>query len=148
VPDVDSGAVVAAGLSMPHSPRWHDGRLWVLQSGSGTLVVVDVATGTVETVAEVPGFARGLAFAGRYALIGLSKVREHVFDGLPLTRDRSEPLQCGVWVVDTETGATVAHLAFEGLVQEIFEITLLHGLRHPELVEPGAPLADSAFVIP
>ena len=146
--DVDSGAVVAAGLSMPHSPRWHEGRLWILQSGLGTLGVVDVATGTVETVAEVPGFARGLAFAGRYALIGLSKVREHVFDGLPLTRDRSEPLQCGVWVVDTETGATVAHLAFEGLVQEIFEIALLRGLRYPEVVEPGAPLADSAFVIP
>src|SRR5262249_51469774 len=29
--DVPSGAVIAAGLSMPHSPRWHDGRLWVLE---------------------------------------------------------------------------------------------------------------------
>lgn len=132
----------------PHSPRWHDGKLWVLQSGLGTLGVVDLDTGMVETVAHVPGFARGLTFAGRYALIGLSKVREHVFDGLPLTRDRSEPLECGVWVVDTETGKTVAYLAFDGLVQEIFELTLLPGLRYPELVEPGAPLADSAFVLP
>src|SRR5262245_53391986 len=30
--DVPSGAVVARGLSMPHSPRWHDGRLWLLES--------------------------------------------------------------------------------------------------------------------
>lgn len=146
--DVRSGAVVAAGLSMPHSPRWRDGKLWVLQSGTGSLGIVDLASGRVDEVARVPGFARGLTFAGRYALIGLSRVREHVFDGLPLTRDRDQELQCGVWVVDTETGETVGHLEFGGLVQEIFELTLLPGMRWPELVEPGAPLADSAFVLP
>jgi len=146
--DITNDAVVTAGLSMPHSPRWHNGRLWVLESGLGTLGVVDLDTGQVERVAEVPGFARGLAFAGQYALIGLSKVREHVFDGLPLTRDRTEELECGVWVVDTETGESVGHLTFEGLVQEIFEVALLPGLRYPELIEPGAPLADSAFVLP
>ena len=84
--DVPSGEVVDAGLSMPHSPRWHDGRLWVLESGRGKLAVVDPATGTREDVAEVPGFARGLTFVGRYALVGLSHVREHTFDGLPLTQ--------------------------------------------------------------
>jgi len=146
--DVPTGAVVAAGLSMPHSPRWHNGRLWVLQSGRGSLGVVDIDTGQVEQIAQVPGFARGLAFAGRYALVGLSKVREHVFDGLPLTRDRDEELQCGVWVIDTETGESVGNLTFEGLVQEIFEVALLPGMRYPELIEPGAPLADSAFVLP
>ena len=53
-----------------------------------------------------------------------------------------------MWVVDTTTGETVAHLAFDGLVQEIFEVALLPGLRYPELVEPGASLGDSAFVLP
>ena len=52
------------GLSMPHSPRWYDGRLWVLESGKGTVSVADLDTGTVETVAELPGFTRGLLFAG------------------------------------------------------------------------------------
>ena len=146
--DVPSGEVVTAGLSMPHSPRWHAGRLWVLESGRGMLTVVDPATGEREDVTEVPGFARGLAFVDRYALIGLSRVREHTFDGLPLTQDRTEPLQCGVWIVDTETGEVVAHLAFTGAVQEIFEVALLGGLRHPELVEPGAPIGDTAFVVP
>jgi uncharacterized protein (TIGR03032 family) len=146
--DVPSSEVVAVGLSMPHSPRWHDGKLWVLESGRGVLSTIDVDTGEVHQVAQVPGFARGLAFAGQYALIGLSKVREHVFDGLPLTRNRTEELRCGVWVVDTTTGETVGYLAFEGLVQEIFEVTLLPHMRYPELVEPGAPLADSAYVLP
>ena len=59
--DVSSGEIVTRGLSMPHSPRWHDGRLWVLESGTGRLVLVDPATGQRQTVAELPGFARGLA---------------------------------------------------------------------------------------
>jgi uncharacterized protein (TIGR03032 family) len=146
--DVPSGEVVAGGLSMPHSPRWHGGRLWVLESGRGVLGVVDLDTGRVEPVAQVPGFARGLAFAGRYALVGLSRVREHTFDGLPLTRDRDGELECGVWIVDVTTGATVGSLAFTGFVSEIFEVALLPRLCWPELVEPGAALADSAFVLP
>jgi uncharacterized protein (TIGR03032 family) len=43
--DVASGEFVARGLSMPHSPRWYDGRLWVLESGTGSLLLVDRATG-------------------------------------------------------------------------------------------------------
>ena len=35
--DVDSGEVITRGLSMPHSPRWYGGRLWVCESGAGTL---------------------------------------------------------------------------------------------------------------
>src|SRR5262249_1911547 len=41
--DVPSGEFVTRGLSMPHSPRWHDGRLWVLESGTGRLLHVDIA---------------------------------------------------------------------------------------------------------
>jgi len=83
--DVESDEIVAAGLCMPHSPRWHDGQLWVLESGEGRLGVVDLERGRVEEVARLPGFTRGLGFAGPYAFVGLSQVREHVFDGLPLT---------------------------------------------------------------
>jgi hypothetical protein len=80
--------------------------------------------------------------------VGLSRVREHAFDGLPLTRERDDDLRCGVWAVDTRTGQTVGYLSFDGLVQEIFEVALLTGLRYPEIVEPGASLAETAFVVP
>lgn len=46
--DVPSGEVIARGLSMPHSPRWHDGRLWVLGSGNGRVCIVDEATGRLD----------------------------------------------------------------------------------------------------
>lgn len=35
--DVAAGEIAASGLSMPHSPRMHDDRLWLLNSGSGHL---------------------------------------------------------------------------------------------------------------
>ena len=145
VVDVPTGEIVAAGLSMPHSPRWYRGRLWVLESGEGSIVTIDPETGDRETVAHLPGFTRGLAFAGRYAFVGLSQVREHVFGGLPLT-DHLRERVCGVWVVDIEAGSIAGFLRFDGDVHEIYDVQLV-GVRYPELVEPGADLASDAFVL-
>ena len=145
--DVDSGAVVAHDLTMPHSPRWHDGRLWVLDSGRGTLATVQLDSGAVETVVQLPGFTRGLAFIGRYALVGLSKVREHVFAGLPLAEHVAERL-CGVWIVDTVAAQVVGFVRFEAAVEEIFDVQLMRGFRFPEVVEPGDPIASTSFTLP
>lgn len=146
--DVDSGETVLGGLSMPHSPRWHDGRLWLLESGKGTLAVADLDAGTVETVAELPGFTRGLVFADGVALVGLSQVRETAtFGGLPLMERLDERL-CGVWAVDTRRGTTIGFVRFEELVQEIFDVALLAGLRYPEIAEEGSDAAGHSFVLP
>ena len=143
--DLAADAVIAEGLSMPHSPRWHDGRLWVLQSGVGSLSTVDPATGEVREVARVPGFSRGLTLIGQYALIGLSQVRESVFTGLPITATTTKR-NCGVWVVDTTTGATVGFLRFEGAVQEIFDVAVLPGVRWPAILD-HPEITANAFVL-
>ncbi|MDX1998743.1 MAG: TIGR03032 family protein [Thermoanaerobaculia bacterium] len=145
--EVDSGQAVATGLSMPHSPRFYGGHLWVLESGRGTVATVELATGKVTTIAELPGFTRGLAFVGRYAFIGLSKVRESVFGGIPLGQRLAERT-CGVWVLDVTTGRTVAFLRFEGTVEEIFDVQILPGVRFPEIVEPEADLVAASFAVP
>ncbi|HEV7785426.1 MAG TPA: TIGR03032 family protein, partial [Thermoanaerobaculia bacterium] len=145
--DVASGEAVAGGLSMPQSPRWHDGRLWVLESGKGEIGVVDLATGRVETVAQLPGFTRGLAFAGPYAFVGLSQVRESVFAGIPLGARLKERVS-GVWVIDLRSGSTAGFLRFEDAIQEIFDVALLPGLRFPELTEPDDDLIASTYVVP
>jgi uncharacterized protein (TIGR03032 family) len=111
------------------------------------LVTVDLDTGARTDVAAVPGFARGLSFVGPFAFVGLSQLREHVFEGLPLTGEGVER-NCGVWAVDVRNGQTVAWLRFEGQVEEIYEVVTLPGIRFPEVVEPGADLADGAFVLP
>jgi uncharacterized protein (TIGR03032 family) len=148
--DVPSGEVMARGLSMPHSPRWYDGRLWVLESGAGSVAVVDPATGRREPVALLPGFTRGLDFFGPFAFVGLSQVRESaLFSGIPITdRLPVEERACGVWVVDTRTGQTVAFLRFESGVQEVFAVQVLPGLRYPEVLTDESEVVASAFLLP
>jgi uncharacterized protein (TIGR03032 family) len=146
--DVASSEIVCAGLSMPHSPRWHDDRLWLLESGRGELAALDLATGRTETVVELPGFTRGLAFAGGYAFVGLSQIRESsTFGDLPLT-DRLRERVCGVWVIDLRSGQIAGFLRFEDLVQEIFDVALLPGARYPEIAEPSSTAASESFVLP
>jgi uncharacterized protein (TIGR03032 family) len=139
--DVDSGEIVLRGLSMPHSPRWFDGKLWLLESGKGAVATTD------GLVAELPGFTRGLAFAGPFAFVGLSQVREsNIFGGIPLV-ERVPERRCGVWVIDTRTGNVVAFLRFEGTVQEIFDVQVVRGFRYPELLEPGDEVVTASFTV-
>ncbi len=146
--DVTSGATTSRGLSMPHSPRWHDGRLWLLESGTGQLVLVDPASGRRQMVAELPGFARGLALCGPYAFIGLSKIRTtSAMDGVPLA-DRREQLKCGVAVVDLRSGRVIAFLEFRTAVEEIFDVQLLRGLRFPEVIGFQQETIQHTFIIP
>ncbi len=145
--DCVADEVIARGLSMPHSPRWHHGRLWVLESGRGALVAIDPASGERTDVARVPGFARGMDFLGPIAFIGLSQLREtNAFTDIPITEANSAR-QSGVWAVHLETGNTIALLKFTGGVQEIFAVHALPGVLFPEIIHEGELLA-SAYALP
>src|SRR5207253_2919749 len=50
--EVPSGAILLRGLSMPHSPRWHLGQLWLLESGTGSIGTVDLSASRYEPIAE------------------------------------------------------------------------------------------------
>jgi uncharacterized protein (TIGR03032 family) len=146
--DVESNEFICRGLSMPHSPRWYQDKLWVLESGNGSLATVDLDTGALETVAELPGFTRGLDFIGPYAFVGLSQVRESaVFSGISLTERVSER-NCGVWVVDIRNGQTVAFLKFEDAVQEVFAVSVLQGIRFPDVLSLGDPAVGMSYALP
>jgi uncharacterized protein (TIGR03032 family) len=133
--DVETGAIVAGGLSMPHSPRWYRERLWLVNSGTGEFGYVDMGSGRFEPVAFCPGYLRGLAFAGDYAIVTLSKPRHATFQGLSLDerlRQRGAEPQCGLQVIDLRSG-TIAHwLRLEGtLVTELYDTVVLPGVRQP-----------------
>lgn len=132
--DVESGETVCSGLSMPHSPRLANGRLWVLNSGTGELGEVDLASGTFRPRVFCPGFGRGLAIRGRHAFVGLSKPRYKRFEGLALD-DRlkaadSEPW-CGIQVIDLDSGTCVEWFRIDGAVAEIFDVAVLPGVACP-----------------
>jgi len=146
--DVPTKAVIVHGLSMPHSPRWHADQLWVLESGTGQLLRVEPASGRRQFVVEVPGFARGLALAGRYAFVGLSKIRAtSAMDGVPLAARRDE-LKCGVAAVDMDAGRVVGLLEFQTAVEEIYDVQLLPGIRFPELVGFQKDTLHHTFIVP
>lgn len=144
---VPDGRLIAAGLSMPHSPRWYAGKLWYLESGAGQLCSVDQNTGERTVIAEVPGFTRGLDFVGHYAFVGLSQVRETaVFSGLPLTARPGER-HCGVWVIDITNGEAVACVVFTGSVREVFAVQVLP-YRFPVLLDLDDPLLRISYSLP
>ncbi|MDA8745010.1 TIGR03032 family protein [Rubripirellula amarantea] len=123
--DVASSEVVLAGLAMPHSPRIHDGHLWYLHSGHGEINRVDLQSGQSETIERVPGYTRGLSFAGQFAFVGMSQIREtNVFGGLPIGQN-PDALRCGVAVVDLVSGRSVAWFQFKCDVEEVFAVEVV-----------------------
>ena len=145
--DVASGEAVTAGLSMPHSPRWHEGRLYVLNSGMGRLEQVDLDTGGRAVVATLPGYARGLALHGGLAFVGLSRIRETaIFGGAPIAAYHDQ-LKCGVGVIELSTGNTVATLQFENGVEEMFDVQVLAGTRCPTFGGSNGG-AEDCWVLP
>jgi uncharacterized protein (TIGR03032 family) len=147
--EVPSSTVLLRGLSMPHSPRWHGGRLWLLESGKGALGYVDATTGRYEAITELPGFTRGLDFHGPLAFVGLSQVRESaVFSGIPITERALAERSCGVWIVDLRSGETVGVLRFEDAVQEVFAVQVLPGLRWPEVGPDDPKFLTGSYDLP
>ena len=133
--DVASGEIVATGLSMPHSPRLHEGRLWLLNSGTGELGTVDLASGRFEPVCFWPGYLRGLAFHGGFAVVGSSRCREErTFSGLPLDerlQERGAEARSGLAVIDLHTGSASHWLDIGGEVREMYDLQFLPGVRCP-----------------
>lgn len=149
VMSVPDGRVITGGLCMPHSPRWRQDGLWVLESGTGRLERIDPASGRRQVItADLPGFARGLSIRGPYAFIGLSKIRPtSAMDGVPLAQRRAE-LKCGVTVVDLRTGSVAASIEFQSAVEEVFDVQLLTGRRFPEVLGFQKETIQNTFVVP
>lgn len=144
----DSGEIISHGWAMPHSPRWHDGRLFVLDSGRGALTEVDLAGGKYETVCHFRGYARGMAMCGRYAFVGLSKARQkRTFGGLPLDAMVHE-LKCGLSVVDLEQGRIVGSVELTGRCAELFEVQLVEQTHRLEVVSFAGKMLNRLYVLP
>ena len=116
---------------------------------AGGVGFVDPHSGRYVGLAELPGFTRGLDFCGPLAFIGLSQVRESaVFSGIAIAERPLQERACGVWVLNIQTGQTVAFVRFEEAVQEIFAVQVLPGRRFPDLINDNAQLISDSFVLP
>jgi len=136
--DVATGETVSAALSMPHSPRWHRDTPYCLQAGTGKLGRIDLATGRFEVIGVLPGFARGLAFIGAHAVVGLSLPRNaRAFTGLPLDdqmRDTGVMPCRALAVIDLMRRDLVHSLAIEGVIAERFDVAVIARRRNPAMI--------------
>ncbi len=134
VMDIQANEVILTGLSMPHSPRFYRGKLWLLNSGQGEFGYVDIESGQFEPVAFCPGYLRGLSFWGNYAVVGLSKPRDRHFSGLALDERlaaKDTNPRCGLMVIDLNTGNIAHWLELSGVVTELYDVQVLPGVRQP-----------------
>jgi uncharacterized protein (TIGR03032 family) len=140
--DIENDAVVCEGLSMPHSPRWSNGKLWVLNSGTGHLGWIDFDDRKFVPQVFCPGFLRGLAIKGDYAAVGLSKPRYQRFEGLELQKNletKSSEAWCGVQIVDLRSGAVVEWVRLDGPVSELFDVAFLDAVKCPMALGQQSP---------
>ena len=148
--DVPSGEVIAAGLSMPHSPRWHAGAWWLVQAGTGELGYLDgdrfVAVGAID------GFARGLAISEGVAIVGGSGSRwDELVDGLPVgerVRANGGRPESGAFMFDLGTGGPVGSLRLDGTAREVADIVVLPATRRVELSSPRGSVAQESTTFP
>ena len=146
--DVETNEVVLRGLSMPHSPRWHQGRLWLLNSGAGELLCFDPKQGSAGVVCTLPAYLRGLCLIGRYAVVGMCQIREkHIFGGLPV-QQKSDPLLSGLAVIDLPTGNTVGIFEFTAGCTEIYDVQFLPGTRNGNILNSADEATRQAFTAP
>jgi len=147
---IPSGELAACGLAMPHSPRWHDGKLWLLNAGTGELGWIEA--GHFHSLCPIPGFVRGLAFAGGCAVVGLSKLRSPQFTGLPLEeRLKAEGLPggcCGLRVIDLASGQVLHSLDLPEPIDELFDVVVLPGVRQPRALGLQGEEIDCLVKIP
>ncbi len=108
---------VVRGLTRPHSARLWRRRLWVNNSGYGEFGTA--SDGAFATVTRLPGWTRGLTFAGGYAFVGVSRVIPR-FSAYAPGLDGSTSV-CGVFVVETNSGKVVASIIWP-MGQQVFAV--------------------------
>lgn len=134
--DIVNNLLVSENLSMPHSPRWYNCRLWVLNSGKGQFGYIDFdkpINDNFVPLCFIPGFLRGLDFIKGYAVIGSSEDRhEKTFQGLELgeiLEEKKIKAKCAIHIVDLKTYDIVHEISFG--TQELYDVTIL-----PHVVRP------------
>ncbi len=146
--DIRKNKIILNGLSMPHSPLVYQGKLWVLDSGTGNILCMDPSKYQPEVFAHCPGFLRGLAFYKDYLFVGLSKMRETtVFTGLPITSLHPE-LECAVYIFNIKTRQLLGFLKFTKGIEELFDISILPNTSNPHLVGFEEETIEQVVVMP
>lgn len=129
--DCESQEILLESLSMPHSPRIIDGKVYLLNSAKGELLLADLKKGKTEIICKLNGFARGMALCKDHLFIALSKFRHrHIFGDLP----EIDKAQCGVTAIHLPTGAIVSEMVYENSCEEIYDLQIIQDQLRPGIL--------------
>jgi uncharacterized protein (TIGR03032 family) len=136
--DIQKNEIISRGLPMPHSPRMHEGELYLQNAGTGYLGKVNLEDGKFEEIIFLPGFLRGLTFTNHYAICSVSKNRnDRTFKGLDLDNNLKKNkvnARCGVYIIDLLTGSNVHSIEAEGFLEEIYDVLALKNVQRPKII--------------
>jgi uncharacterized protein (TIGR03032 family) len=131
--EVPSGEIILDGLSMPHSPRIYKDELYVLESGCGHLIKVNINEKSSELIYNFDCFIRGMSFHNNIALIGKSKIRETSkdFDDLDVKKNSK---YAGLMFFDMDKKQILGEVNYETDVEEIFDVQILENTINPVVI--------------
>jgi len=123
--NIKTNKIICSGLTLPHSPRMVGESIYFLQSGLSCLSVLDTNTCDLQSITELPGFARGLAIIGKYAIIGISVIRNsNLWESLPVKVKYPTSIQ-SIVIVDLVKGVIISTFVLPGEFYEIFDIQII-----------------------
>ncbi len=145
--DIETGDVLLDKLPLPHSPMVYDNKIYFLTSGTGDVMVYDIATKELSKLAHFNSFVRGLDIVDDFIFIGMSKIRPNsqYFSNLPI---KAEDSSCGIRVINRHTGKEVGGLTYSERIEEIFAVKIGKGLINPAILTERDELYDKCLSIP
>jgi uncharacterized protein (TIGR03032 family) len=146
--ETPSGRVVTRSLSMPHSPRLFDGRLYMLEGGRGLVLGIDPVSGEKHKLAQLSGFAHGLAEYRGVIFVGMSKLRDSRGPRhLPIETEGRE-LIAGVAAIDAASNEILGAIEFLNAVEEIYDVQVMPNILRPEIRDPVKWFETMSVVTP
>lgn len=144
--DVRTRSVIIDNLSMPHSPIYDAGELWLLESGRGRLIhySVDEDVKQIKT-REARGVLRGLAMKDNHLLVGSSPIRRSSGSVSKVLSTRLRALEeCEISIINRMDLRTFERIPLPGVT----EISSLHIIPKPKasLLSPSATQSAATFV--
>ena len=127
--DIRRKEIVIENLSYPRDCLWHEGRLYLLESGTGYIGEIDLESREFIKERFLPGFLRGLTVVDKCLVVGSSFDRyESLFLGTSLGATlKKEKVQdrCGVYVVSLENWDVIHSFMILGGLFEIDAVSFI-----------------------
>ena len=142
--DVETDEIILENLSMPHSPRIINKKLYLLQSAKGEVIEVNTTKKSYKVVSKIPGILRGLAEYGDYIFVGVSKPRKNskTFQKLP---GNIKEQSAGIVVLYKPTWAIVGEVKYSNTINEIYDVQILPNILRPNIINPQHKATKNAI---